>query len=298
MGERTTIEWVGETGKTFNPWLGCDPKHTGCLNMGIKGKRRRTSKANWKKPLAWNKKAILEHAARLGWTARPRVFPSLCDPFEDWASNAPPQSLMYWRSEFFQLIDRTPNLDWLLLTKRPENIRKMWTLPMNGRDPAAEDYLFRDNVWLLYSASDQETLDAGLPHLLGCCDLVPVLGLSLEPLVGPIDLSRWIAASSPVSSWVICGGESGPNARPCNVEWILSIIEQCRLAGVPCFVKQLGRTPYVDDVSRSEWASMRDREQLGPGLGYRVKLKHPKGGDPDEWPEPLRVQQYPEVNHG
>jgi hypothetical protein len=141
----------------------------------------------------------------------------------------------------------------------------------------------RENAWLLYSASDQATLDAGLPHLLTCRDLVPVLGLSLEPLLGPVDLrkvgktlrgddvdalygtrtkyqykgregecSMGVSISAlpkgPALDWVVVGGESGPNARSCNVEWIRSIVRQCTDARVPCFVKQLGANVEACDI--------------------------------------------------
>ena len=102
--------------------------------------------------------------------------------------------------------------------------------------------------------------------------------LSLEPLLedlGTIDLSG--------IGWVIVGGESGPGARPCDVEWAEDLVLQCREAGVPCFVKQLGARPYSDE-DHPYWAVL--------------PLMDPKGGDPSEWPEDLRVRQYPEVNRG
>ena len=88
------------------------------------------------------------------------------------------------------------------------------------------------DVELLYSASDQESLDAGMPHLLECADLVPTIGISAEPLLGPLDLSL------SGLGWVIVGLESGPRFRPGNIEWIESIVDQCRAANVPVFVKQ------------------------------------------------------------
>ena len=188
------------------------------------------------------------------------------------------------RRDFFALIDRCQNLDFLLLTKRPENIRRMWPFLWwrgnNGMSAAPPD---RSNVWLLFSASDQESLDAGLPHLLACRDLVPVLGLSLEPLVGPVDLGSAHMKACPhggvgkhvcdAVDWVIVGGESGPRARPCNVEWIRSVVEQCRAAGVPCFVKQIGARAVGED-----WV---------------YSCEDVKGGDPLEWPEDLRIRQIP-----
>jgi protein gp37 len=140
------------------------------------------------------------------------------------------------RRDVFDLFDRCPNLDFLLPTKRPQNVRPMW--------PDPEDFVIggstslrRANCWLLYSASDQATLEAGLPHLLACRDLVPVIGLSLEPLIGPVrlNLCTW---ENRYLRWILVGGESGPHHRPMQIEWLESIVEQCDAAGVPVFVKQ------------------------------------------------------------
>lgn len=294
--ENTKIAWADHT---FNPWIGCSKVASGCANCfaeaqsgrfgvtrGPNGTRRKTSEAYWRKPLKWQKESEqFEHWKN--WH-RLRVFPSLCDPFEDWLHpiqhHRGPQltttgkgdyypgtvgtldalrlaTISDLRRDFFRLIDQTPNLDWLLLTKRPQNIRRMWTLlseRLAAKKLAASavprDGYFdsRENVYLLYSASDQETLEAGLPHLLACRDLSPVLGVSLEPLVELVDLAPHLygpcgsAAGSCMDNtcrlrnldWVIVGGESGRKARPCNIEWIESIVDQCEAVGVPCFVKQ------------------------------------------------------------
>jgi protein gp37 len=140
--------------------------------------------------------------------------------------------------------------------KRLAHISRVWPLP---------------NVWMGVSVEDRKY---GLPRL----DLlreVPaaVRFLSIEPLLedlGTLDL-RGI-------HWVIVGGESGPKARPCNVRWVRSIVQQCAEAGVPCFVKQLGADP---------------REAYGRLPDAPMPLKDPKGGDWDEWPEDLRVRQWP-----
>jgi protein gp37 len=228
------------------------PVHTGCQHcyaqtyfrrFGIgPDERRRT--ADWKKPLRWDKQA---------GEARPRVLCSLCDPFEEFKGRVTGKSgkggtLDDLRADFFDLTDRTPRLTWILATKRPENVRRMWPLRSDGTDSGESDEIYLPNVWLLYSASDQETLDAGLPYLLACRDLVPVLGLSLEPLVAPVDLGVAHIKACPHGNagkhvcdnvdWVVIGGESGPNARPCRVEWIRDIVAQCEAAGLPCYVKQ------------------------------------------------------------
>jgi protein gp37 len=323
MAENTKTEWATHT---FNPWIGCSPVHTGCKNCyaeamagrlgvtwGPNGTRRRTAASTWKQVETWNRQSqcrcpalVNEHGLQFQaelhlrdcpQSDRPRVFPSLCDPFEDWqkpivdrwgqyafrptggpVGEARPVTMTDLRRDFFALIDHCPNLDFLLLTKRPENVRRMWARRQNPvyEEPHHPDH--RKNGWLLYSASDQSTLESGLPHLLPCRDLVPVLGLSLEPLIGPVDLRN---ASI---DWVIVGGESGPNARPCDVEWIRSIVRQCAEANVPCFVKQLGARP----VDAGHWRGTIPVEHYPP-----LDFNDPKGGDSSEWPEDLRVQEYP-----
>jgi protein gp37 len=149
------------------------------------------------------------------------------------------------RARLFRLIDATPNLDWQLLTKRPENIARMW--------PG----VFRKNAWLLTSVSDQQTADAMIPALLQCRNLAPVLGLSMEPLVGPVEFSNVTNRSDVVQQlgkkalngidFVIVGGESGHGARPMHPQWAIDIRNQCQAAGVPFFFKQWGEwAPYYD----------------------------------------------------
>lgn len=333
MSETTKIAWATAS---FSPWIGCAKVHTGCVNCyaaamagrlgvvwGQNGTRRRTAESTWRKVEKWDRDAYglqCHHSAnRTDDAPRPRVFPSLCDPFEDWRGpvlDAHGEAVEYddcrdrrasladVRRDFFDLIDRCLNLDFLLLTKRPENVRRMW-----GSRPGEDSVLGKvySNVWLLYSASDQASLESGLPHLLACRDLVPVLGLSLEPLIGPVDLRAALTdhrgffkdvnqleccgnlyQKRPSVDWVIVGGESGPRARPCDVEWIRSIIDQCRAVGVPCFVKQLGSNPC--GALTKEWNNEVLSLENSP-----IELIDPKGGDPDEWPEDLRVRELP--NH-
>ncbi len=272
---------------------------------------------------------------------RQRVFcGSLCDVFEDWSGpivNSKGNTLCHaimgdrWveavdkdseaidlsdvRRRLFGLIDETPNLDWLLLTKRPENIRRMWTIPINGKDPGGDEYLLRDNVWIGTSVSDQETADKAIPELLKCRDLAPVLFLSVEPLLGPVDLSDFLferdadgnLTNDPRDGiWVIVGGESGPNARRCDIAWIADIVDQC--AGVcPVFVKQLGSACCCDDNAGHGWpfgTMFRGGSQTPehpPQAEFArpawPQLTHAKGGDPYEWPVHLRVQDFPETDN-
>jgi len=256
---------------------------------------------------------------------RPRVFcASMADVFEDWRGpmvdnyghalwaiegsetnpadwepnpvSVDPSNLGPWqritmddvRGHLFETVDQTLNLDWLFVTKRPENIPQMWWGDfVTGFRPN-----YRPNVWLLTSIACQADIKRNLSHLVRCRNLVPVLGLSIEPLIGPVDIGGYLNQID----WVIVGGESGPHARPCRVEWIRHIVRQCQAAGVPCFVKQLGAVPYVESFQLDQWALSMDRKQLGPGLGYRVLLRDSHGGDSSEWPEDLRgVLQFPEV---
>lgn len=205
-----------------------------------------------------------------------------------------PARMSDFRGRVFNLIDRTPDLFWLLLTKRPGNVWRMWQSIAGQKLPhrpivlhESPHPLFRPNVALLTSISDQATADELIPQLLRLRDLVPVLGLSVEPLLAPVDL--------PLDgiSWVIVGGESGPHARPCNVAWIRDIVAQCREANVPVFVKQLGSRP-VDLGTHFDWTEgvsfVRDPDH---GNGARVLLEDKKGGDWNEWPEDLRVREFP-----
>ena len=237
MGE-TTIEWTATRnadgtvtpGYTWNPWIGCTRVSQGCVHCyaealakrygkaewGPTAQRVRTSDANWRKPLMWNRKA--EHEG-----VRRRVFcASLADIFEDNGQ------LTDWRRDALDVMTQTPWLDWLLLTKRPENILDMvpdeWRTV--GRWPR--------NVWAGTTIENQDVVIKRLSELIR----VParVRFLSCEPLLGPLDLSEWLD----FISWVIVGGESGPKARPMNPDWVRSIRGQCNGAGVAYFVKQMG----------------------------------------------------------
>ena len=232
--------------------------------------------------------------------ARPRVFcASLGDVFEDWSGpmtnskgrilNAGPNGDGTWnkddwwicdhtdspritmvdvRRRLFALIDATPNLDWLLLTKRPENIRNMWPY---RQSPAGNGHLpctVRHNVWIGATADNQEQADKRIPELLKCRDLSPVLFLSCEPLLGPVDLNCVDDGSTiyePLTGeweflngkevgrgknidWVIAGGESGPNARPSHPDWFRSLRDQCEVADVPFFFKQWGEWGTGEDL--------------------------------------------------
>ena len=275
MGRETKIEWCHHT---FSPWRGCARVSPGCANCyaetmakrtgrhgtwGPAGERVVSSDAYWRQPLRWDRAA-----AKAG--ERPRVFcASMADVFEDRDDLAP------HRARLFRLIEQTPNLDWLLLTKRPENIRPMLSFQQAG--PI-------DNLWLGTSVEDQRRADERIPPLLAAPAAVRFL--SVEPLIEPVRLAL------DGIHWVIVGGESGPGARPCHVEWIRSIVRQCREAGVPCFTKQLGAVPILGAVEPG-WPLGRVFEADDSGEMVRVRLRDRKGGDPQEWPSDLRVRETP-----
>ncbi len=153
------------------------------------------------------------------------------------------------------------------------------------------------NVWLGVSCEDQNSLEARWPPLAELAAHGWKTFCSAEPLLGRLDLTSIESTQNMgmffdalrdgggALSWVIVGGESGLQARPCDVAWIRSIVEQCRSAGVPVFVKQLGARP------------VEQRAPLAPGCGtqFAVSVRNRKGGDPDEWPEALRVRESPEI---
>jgi protein gp37 len=260
MGANSKIEW---THHTFNPWRGCTKVSAGCANCyaeatsvrnpkvlgvwGPRGTRVIAAESYWRQPLAWN-------AAARAAGERHRVFcASLADVFEG-DDTMPAESVRPVRdarARLFNLIDATPFLDWLLVTKRPENIRGMWPGGYMNPPPMGPTLTRRPNVWLLTSVEDQPSADKRIPELLKCRDLAAVLGLSIEPLLGPVDLTRakprnvpawWQGNRNPLSriDWVIVGGESGHHARPMHPEWPRGLRDQCQAAGVPFFFKQWG----------------------------------------------------------
>jgi protein gp37 len=153
------------------------------------------------------------------------------------------------RRRLFELIDKTPWLQWQLVTKRPENVLKMWPMERGGIKLGGPGY--RENVWLLTSVSNQKTFDTMILPLQRCRDLVPVLGLSAEPLLGEIN----VLGSIDKLDWIIAGGESGPGARVMKAEWARSLRDQCAAAGVPFFFKQGSQANWKDFKSFAEFPS-------------------------------------------
>jgi protein gp37 len=313
MSDKTAIQW---TDRTFNPWWGCsrvspacrfcyadrDARRYGFDIWRRKGPRRMLSDGNWQRPVKWDREA-----REAGVPAK--VFcASMADVFEDHPQVADA------RKRLWDLIDETPWLIWQLLTKRIENVAKM--APWGDSWPA--------NVWLGTSVESQRFADERIPELLA----VPaaVRFLSCEPLLGPVDIGmpedhsghardwagdrweyecldcsdaaegtsvRWTTPSGPCVNWLICGGESGPKARPSDPAWFRSLRDQCQRSAIPFFMKQLG-----------EWRPLRNGEYPPPGrtrtigrpggIPGPILVRHGgHNGDPATWPADLRVREFP-----
>lgn len=145
-----------------------------------------------------------------------------------------------WRADLFQLIEATPNLDWLLLTKRIGNVGNMLPVPFDFD----KHY---PNVWIGATIVNQAEAERDIPKLLD----VPaaVRFLSMEPLLGPVSFEgMWVNHANPAMhenmlealDWVIVGGESGPGARPMHPDYARSLRDQCEAVGVPFLFKQWG----------------------------------------------------------
>ncbi len=201
---------------------------------------------------------------------RQRVFcASLADVFED-----NPQ-VKDWRAELFALIDATPNLDWQILTKRPE---KIFDLGTDAVGEIFDNWLARHpNVWMGTSVEDQATANERIPYLLTC--MAAVRFLSIEPLLWPVK----IFPLQGFIEWVIVGGESGPDARPMHPDWVRSIRDQCLAGGVPFFFKQNGEWLHVsqlkDDIFGRKYHSWSD----GSGSLWLGKEKAGRMLDGSTW---------------
>lgn len=334
MGQNSAISW---TDHTFNPWVGCLKVSPGCKNcyaetlMTRKGRwantwgpsstaeRLRTSEAKWKEPLKWNSDTWKQCAC--GWrgsvrdllpqpmSAYPLACPNCCqgyglsdthqrvfcaslaDVFED------NDQLIDWRLDLFDLIRETPNLDWLILTKRPEVAKLFFSL--------RSDLLF-DNIWLGVSAEDQEQADKRIPELLEIP--VRIRFLSAEPLLGPIDLNKrelicadWRKGLT-IGTYldlVIAGGESGPNARPMALNWVRSLRDQCQATGVAFHFKQWGEfLPLVGhreflDIPAGERPWCRVDGETMVRLGKHFAGRMLDGRTWDEFPQVATLIEIP-----
>lgn len=301
MAENSKIAW---TTHTFNPWMGCSKVSDGCkhcyaenlmdtrygkVKWGPTGTRTKTTESNWRKPIAWDRaaKAAGERA---------RVFcASLADVCENWGGNIlnaagevlyrlpdgkyqslkpgqfhldsrSPATMDDLRMDLFRLVEATPNLDWLILTKRADRTHLVPALP---------------NVWMGVSIEDAENDYRWKNHLQHETRFA-VRWISAEPLLGRLPIENW----ANVPDWIIFGGESdqGQPARACSAEWIRDGIRLCRERGIMPFVKQLGSNAY--DPPANDFDSTNEVWRM-------IELKDKAGADPIEWPEDLRVREFP-----
>ena len=268
MGKNSKIGW---TDHTFNIVWGCAKVNEECKNCyaeaqskrygfdvwGPDKSRRILSRKYWKEPLKWNANAIVDNKRAL-------VF---CGSMCDWLEDHP--TVNEERKKLFPLIKATPWLTWLLLTKRPENMRRLVGEKINTVTELPR------NIMLGVSAGTQETYRQMWPRMAGIGHGLDIpTFVSLEPLLGPINLGVIYSYNSTVimPDWIIIGGESGPKARPVEVRWMLDLVKQAKEHDVPIFVKQMG----------TDWA--------------KKSIAHkddPKGEVMELWPHPLQIQEYP-----
>jgi len=233
MAKNSKIEW---TNHTFNPWWGCVKVSPACKHCyaeawsrrvgsavwGINAERRFFGDKHWREPLKWEAEAKASGERR-------RVFcASMADVFED------RRDLDDSRQRLWGLISSTPTLDWLLLTKRPEAVSAL--VPWKDQWPR--------NVWIGTTVEDQEWAEKRMPHLAALPAAVRFI--SAEPLLGPLNLERWLGSSL---DWVITGGESGPKARPSSPKWFVDLLNQCMTADVEFHFKQWGDWAPGDGIS-------------------------------------------------
>jgi len=356
MSEHSKIQWTDDT---HNFWQGCTKVSPGCANCYAEARDKRFADGihwgpgaprvrskDFDAPLRWNEKpwvcdecgecfsveifkpSVEFHttknengcivACRNTTFHRRRVF-SLS--LGDWLDEAVP---IEWLADMLDVIRRCPNLDFLLLTKRPENWRRRllsiktkneelaaWLLGWfftGGKTPAGDIISGAPpNVWIGCTVENQEYADKRIPELLK----IPAVCrfISYEPALGPVDFFKatghgWYrhqkSAIERKLDCIIVGGESGPKARPFNIEWARATIAQCKAAGVPCFVKQLGCVPMMlesdwRDLLQTPLLSASNRDKVPSGY-VSLKLKDIKGGDITEWPADLRVRQFPNPN--
>lgn len=303
--ENTQISWCDNT---FNPWIGCTHKSAGCANCyaktlmddrygrvkwGAGQLRERTSDNNWMQPLKWNRQA-----EKTG--IRTKVF---CASLSDWLDHEVP---VEWLADLLILIEKTPNVDWLLLTKRIEQwsdrLHQVVRETHDGADDFASTWLdgnAPENVWLGTTVENQKAADDRIPLLLKTPAVIRFLSVEpqLEEIYLPLTvcercsglifedgtccpncLRPCMGLGKP--DWIICGGESGSGARLFNLNWARSLRRQCKDAEIAYFFKQAGSNAIDSSISPD-----------------RLKLKDKKGGDLGEMPVDLQIREFPTVRN-
>jgi len=304
MSAKSSIEWCDAT---WNPVRGCSKVSPGCKNCyaetfserwrGIKGHPFEQG---------FDLRLVPEKLAEpLRWKKPRRIFVnSMSDLFHEDVHDE-------YIAVVFAVMAACPQHTFQVLTKRAERMGRwfMWMTESGYALCVAQRQPWPlPNVWLGVSVEDQQRAAERIPHLLS----VPAAlrFLSCEPLLGPVDLRPWLGnvvgfegtpgrpgvdafTVRPGTGWVIVGGESGPGARPFDLEWARGIVSQCKSARVPVFVKQVGAAPVSSDTG-----DYLGRKQFmwQSGLAQRlaIRLNDRKGGDTAEWPEDIRVRQFPQ----
>ena len=309
----TKIQWTGKTWNPIVGCSNESPGCVNCYAKRIawrlahndnpkigsvyKGLTQRNGSINWTGEVRFLPQRLEEP---FSWRNPTLVFAdSMSDMFHD-------KVRFDWLDQIMAVMALTPHT-YQVPTKRPQNMLRYFqdretaerirfvirNQFLNGHEDALlwskNTTLPLPNLWLGVSTENQEQADKRIPSLLETPAAVRFL--SCEPLLGPIDLNclhykgltnidclrgehgLWFDGECESVNWVIVGGESGPNARKCQLDRIRSIVEQCRDAEVACFVKQLGGNVWDG--------------------GKRLRLNDRKGGDPSEWPHDLRVREFP-----
>lgn len=317
------ISW---TEQTWNPLRGCSKVSEGCRNcyaMSVAARfsgagqpyeglaHRVGGKAQWTNEI----KLVDDHLFDpLRWTKPRMIFVnSMSDLFHE-------QVPEWFIDKVFGVMATAKHHTYQVLTKRPERMRDYF-LSLEQHRHESETGPTLPNVWLGVSIEDQKTADERIPFLINTP--AAVWWVSYEPALGPIDFSKWLFSecpdcegkgggrnftaaslddglwdcdrcegtgrvSNPDISWIVVGGESGPGARPFDLQWARQTVSQCCEAEVPVFCKQMGSNPVQRVVYGA--SSMLDTEKVNL---EPVRLKDRKGGDPEEWPEDIRVRQWP-----
>jgi protein gp37 len=279
MAEASKIEW---TDATVNFWWGCTKVSAACDHCYAETWARRFSGQHWGAEAPRRKiktaRAMLDrldndysewaadfHSGHLpaGCRSRRRVF---CMSMGDLFDKEVP---IEWFVEAWQTIKACDRVDIIIVTKRLSMIER--------RLGEAGFTDWPQHAWLLTSVHDQASADREGPRLLDLKSKfgIPVVGFSIEPLLGPIDLTRPIDISGdyecfllgvpperiedcegdvpPHLDWIIAGGESGPDARPAHPDWLRGLRDQCAAAGVPFFFKQWGEWKPISEMPEAEY---------------------------------------------
>jgi protein gp37 len=296
----SAIEW---TDRTWNPCVGCAKVSAGCKNCYAERQAYRVAlmeHAQGRRSVYLDVIRGEEEAFEGHWNGRAKFLPErLAQPLK-WRK--PCRVFVNSMSDLFhsditveqvasvwEVMRDTPRHTYQILTKRPARM-------LDVVSTMVKRFGVLPNVWLGVSVEDQKAADHRIPWLQETGAALRFL--SVEPLLGPVDLQ--LAAFNGADSfgklegigWVIVGGESGPGARVCDLDWIREVVTQCRVAGVPCFVKQLGAAAS-DAKNGIAGAALKVPADFLDRVSKRLRDR--KGGDMSEWPAALRVRQFPEV---